>query len=402
MEAKNGLIRTSFFILFATMTYNALNFFYHFAAARMLGPSEYGIVASLFSIIYIVSMGSTTIQNTVTKFTAKFKSRNEYGKISSLFSRAMKKFLIYSLIITVLWLLISPLIASFLKISVLNVLTLIPIIILCVLMPLNRGLLQGLQKFKPLGWNMITEGTIKFVLALVLMYFGLKSNGAICAVSIGMLLAFILTFPSLNLKKAKKDHFDSKEIYKFSLITLIALTLVTAIYSLDVFLVKHFFDAASAGHYAVLSLLGKIVFFGGTAIGLVMFPKITEAHEKNKKEAARIYRKSMLFTLIISSLITLVYFIFSNLIISIIFGKAYLDIALLLGWFGVFMTLLSLSYIAVLHKLAIGKKNFIALIGIAVVLEIILISLFHESLMQIVTSLIGLNAVLLLALLIRK
>ena len=397
-----SLIRTSFFILFATMAFNAFNFFYHFVAARMLGPEEYGIVASLFSIIYIISIGSTTIQNAITKFTAKFKSRNEFGKIHSMFSRATRRLWGFAIISALIWLILSPFIADFLKISVLNVLTLIPIIMLSAIVPLNRGILQGLQKFKPLGWNMVLEGGIRFVLALVFMYIGFKSNSVISAVSIGMGVAFLFTFASLRLGSSKKQNFDSKEIYKFSVITLIALTLITVIYSMDVFLVKHFFDATTAGHYAVLSLLGKIVFFGSTAIGLVMFSKVTETHERDKKESERIFKKSLLFTFIISAAIVLVYFAFSDMLIGRIFGDAYLDIAPLLGWFGLIMTLLSLSYMAVLHKLAIGKKKFIYLIAVGVLAEIILIALFHSSLYQVILSLIVLNAALCISLLIKR
>jgi len=113
--SKDSLIRASFFILFATMTYNALNFFYHFSAARILGPSEYGIVASLFSIIYLIGMGSTTIQNAVTKFTARFKSRNKLGKIHSLFSRATRRLWMFAIIGALIWAACSPMPADELR-----------------------------------------------------------------------------------------------------------------------------------------------------------------------------------------------------------------------------------------------------------------------------------------------
>ena len=129
-----------------------------------------------------------------------------------------------------------------------------------------------------------------------------------------------------------------------------------------------------------------------------MFPKIAEMHAKKKKTQG-IFMKSLLFTFIISALITLVYFIFSKLIVSLIFGADYLSIISLLGYFGVFMLLFSLSYICILNKLAIGKKKFIFNIIVAVVLEIVLISLFHNSLDQIVYSLIGINAMLFISLL---
>lgn len=390
---KDGFIRASLIILIATGVYQATNFLFHFFSARMLGPAEYSIIASLFSIIYMLGIGSTTIQNTITKFAAKFKANKKRGKIIYLFNHGLRKLLVYSVIATLIFLAISPLIASFLKIPLISVLIISPMILLSILLPFNRGLLQGLQKFNALGMNMVIEGAVKLSLALILIYIGLKANGAMSSVVISIILAFILTFSVLGLKKEKPAKIDSKEIYNFSLISLIALFFITAMYNVDIFLVKHFFSAEQAGNYAVLSLLGKIIFFGATSIGIVMFPKIAEKNDK------KVFRKSLMFTLIISVLIFAVYFLFSKTIISVAFGAEYLSISGLLGLFGIFMTLVSLSYICVLHKLAIGKKKFIFNLLIAILAEIIAIALFHSNFSQIVLSLLTINALLFISLL---
>jgi O-antigen/teichoic acid export membrane protein len=170
------------------------------------------------------------------------------------------------------------------------------------------------------------------------------------------------------------------------------------IYSIDVLLVKHFFSAEQAGHYAALSLLGKIVFFGATSIGIVMFPKIAEIHSNNKS-TKKVFHKSILYTLLISASVVIAYFLFSKIIVNIIFGSQYLEITSLLGLFGLFMLFVSLSYICVLNKLAIGKKKFIFNLLAAVAAEIALISIFHSSLSQIVMVLTAINAVLFISLL---
>jgi len=393
--ANDSLVRAGFIILVAYGIYQATNFLYHFFSARMLGPAEYSIVASLFSIIYLIGIGSTTIQNTITKFTARFKAENNLGKVSYLFHRGLKKLFVYSIILTAIFLIISPLIADFLKIPLISVVILGPIILISVLLPLNKGLLQGLQNFKGLGINMIIEGVIKLFLAITLIYLGFKANGAIFAVVVSILIAFLFTFPLLKFKKEKPVKIDSKEIYKFSLLLFIALFLITAVYNVDIFLVKHFFSAETAGHYAVLSLLGKIIFFAATSIGLVMFPKVVEGKSNNK----RIFGKSLIFASIISIIIVVIYFALSSQIIGIAFGSNYLSISGLLGIFGISMTLLSLSYICVLHKLGTGKKKFIFNLLAAVIIEIALISLFHSNLSQVVISLIIINALLFISLL---
>jgi len=394
----SGLVRASLFILIAYGIFYAANFLYHLLSARMLGPAEYSVVASLFSIIYLVGIASTSIQNAVTKFTADFKARNEKSKIAYLFRHGLNKIFLYSLIILALYLLISPLIASFLKIPLISALTMGPIIIFSAVISINRGILQGLQDFKNLGVNMIIEGLAKFALAFILIYLGFKANGVISAASIAMALAFALTFPYLKFGKIERK-FDSKEIYKFSYLALAALFLLSAIYSLDIFLVKHFFSAEAAGQYAALSLFGKVIFFGATSIGLVMFPKVSEMNYKDRKKMSIIFRESILFTLLISAIITIVYFLLSKPIVNLVFGPNYAGAIPLLGLFGIFMSLVSLSYICILNKLAIGKKKFILNLLAAVILEILLICFFHGSLSQILTILIIINSILLISLL---
>jgi O-antigen/teichoic acid export membrane protein len=397
---SESLIKASIAILIAQAIFLIANFLYHFLSARLLGPAEYATVASIFSIFYLVTVGSSAIQNTATKYVSGFKAKKDYKKISLFFKRGFRKIFLVSLFLFAVYLAISPLIASFLNIPLIAVLISSPAIILFALVPFNRGILQGLQKFGSLGINLIAEGLIRLALALALIFLGLKSNGALAAVSIATLVAVLITFPSLKLEKAKgKINIDRKGLYRFVFISFIALFLVNAIYNMDVFLVKHFFSAEQAGHYAAISLLGKIVFFGATAIGLVMFPKVSEMHLNDRKKAGSIFMKALGFTLIISALITAVYFLFPNLIVSLLFGSEYESIIPLIGFFGIFMTFLSLSYICVLNKLALGRKKFIIILGIAAIAEIALISLFHSSLQQIVTILIILNAFLFISLL---
>ena len=58
-------------------------------------------------------------------------------------------------------------------------------------------------------------------------------------------------------------------------------------HNIDVILVKHYFSADEAGHYAALSQLGKIIIFGTGAIASVMFPLVVERFEKHEMYSIR-------------------------------------------------------------------------------------------------------------------
>ena len=392
---NDKFLRNSFILTVSFFILNTANFFYHFFAARQLGPESYSVIASLFSIIYLFSVGSNVIQTSITKFAAIFYAKKSFGKLKFLKNRALRKLSFYSLGLFLVYLAISPLIAIFLHIELLPVLITGILILFIFILPVNRGILQGIQKFSALGLNLIIEGVVKLVLVVIFILIGWEVNGALGAVVLGTFFAFIFSFSKI---KGKLKKFDTKAVYSYSLPVIFAILSITAMFSLDLLLVKHLFLGKEAGYYSALSLLGKIVFFGATAISLVMFSKVSELHAR-KVDTKKILKKAMAITGFIAIFITIVYFIFSGLITSIIFGEEYFRIIPLLGPFGVFMTFMSLIYILTLYKLSIDKKKFVYLLGLFNIIQVVGIYLLSDSLTKIVYFLIAFSAVLFFSLL---
>ena len=238
------------------------------------------------------------------------------------------------------------------------------------------------------------EGLIKLISGIILILVGFKLNGAIGAIVFALISAFLISFYQLkNIIKYKIKKFDSNIIYKYTIPVLIALTMLTAFYSLDLLLVKHFFIDKRAGYYAAVSLLGKVVFFGSMPITQVMFPKVNELYYKKKKSKNMLY-KSALMILAFSLPVILIYFLFSKFIIKTLYGELYLEASNLLGWFAVMMTLFSLIYLISFYNLAINRKNFLYILGLFNILEIVLIYIFHDTLMQVVSILTVLMSIL--------
>ena len=73
-----------------------------------------------------------------------------------------------------------------------------PIILFSVILPIIRGNLQGLQKFKLLGLNLITEIIVKLFLGILLVYLGFKVNGAIFAVVLSFFFPILLGLISIR------------------------------------------------------------------------------------------------------------------------------------------------------------------------------------------------------------
>ncbi|AJF62707.1 MAG: Polysaccharide biosynthesis protein [archaeon GW2011_AR20] len=391
---KSNLIKDNLVLFMGNSLGAFFTFLFHFYMGRKLGPEDYGALGAILALIYLFTIPLTTIQTSIAKFTAIFKSERKYKEIHYLHKASTRKLLIFGIISTFIFLSLSGLIANYLHISLTPLLILSLYITFSFLLYINRGLLQGLQKFNKFSKNLVFEGLIKLVFGITLIFFGFKLNGAVGAIVFALISAFLISVYQLrDIIKHKIKKFNSNVIYRYTIPVLIALMMLTAFYSLDLLLVKHFFVDERAGYYAAVSLLGKVVFFGSMPITQVMFPKVNELYHRKKKSKNILY-KSGLMVLAFSLPIIAIYFLFSRSIIKLLYGELYLEASNLLGWFAVIMTLFSLIYLISFYNLSINKKNFLYILGLFNILEIILIYIFHETLIQVVSILTILMLVL--------
>lgn len=393
---KNSLFKQGGVVLFAIVVGNLLAYFFQIYMGRALGPADYGVLGSLISIFYIISVPVGTITMVVSKFVSQYKVNNEYGKIRSFFFAALKKVVKYGLLVFIIFLVLTPLIARFL-----NIPTTIPLMLLGVtllfslILPVNRGMLQGLQNFNQLSLNMIIEGVMRFALGVLLISLGLGVNGAVLSYGFAYFLAFFIAFIPLRfLFKEKKEGISIPNFYKYSWFVLVAFTCIIVMVNIDIIFVKHFFTSEQAGYYNVASLLSKVLYFVSMAIVSVMFPKVSELHI-SKGSHKHLLKKGLLYISLLSFLAVLFYIAFPSFIIRIFFGAAYLQAVPLLRLFGIVMAAFAITIIIIFYNLAIENTSIVKFMVISVVLEILLLLLFHKTLMNIITVLLVVSIILL-------
>lgn len=389
---KDELIRGSFVLFIMMNIFNFFNYLFHFFMARFLGPVDYGVLAVLMSIVYILAIPSEAIQTIISGYTSRFNVKKEYGKMKDLLYRSLKKGFVAALILFILYIPVAFLLAGFLNIQVYLLILTGLLIFYVFLFPILRGILQGRKKFKQLGFNMDIESFLKLILSIVFVFIGWRVYGAMTAVIMAGVIAFFLIFIYIKeIIKSEKKKADFKGIYSYSYPIFITMIAIVLIYSLDIILAKRFFSAELAGQYAVISMLGKMIFFGTAAIGKAMFPFTSENYESGK-ETESLFKKSMKITLILIGLTLIVFLLLPKLIISVLFGSAYVSASGILYIIGLAFSFISIANIILLYKLStkrIRKASIFLLFF--VVLQIILLGLFHSSLVQFSLALLAVN-----------
>lgn len=400
--AKSPLVRSSVVLSFGMMAANVSNYLFHLLMGRFLGPVDYGILASLISLLYILMVPMLTIQTAVGKFSAEHRAGGELGKTRSLWSQLTKRLAAAGAILFVAMVSASGLVSRFLNIeSVAPVVIVSAVLLVVYVLPVNRGVMLGFQEFGQLSFSLSLETVLKLLIGLTLVAAGFSVAGAVAGIVISMMGAYALSFWPLTrlLREPGVPGVNAGDVLKYSIPVFVALFCMNAYYSIDVILARHFLSGVDAGHYSGLSILGKIVVFASLAMVNVMFPAVAGLHKRDEKHSHYLaITLAMVGT--VSGGIVVAYFIAPVFLTRLLFGTKYLAVAPFMGMFGVAMLLLALASVFVFYYLAIRRTGFIAFLVAVAAGQAAALWLWHGSIGRITLVMLTTMAVLLAGLVV--
>jgi len=393
----NSLAVNSAIVFAGSMVSNVGAYLYHLVVGRILGPSGYGELSSLISLLYILGVPTIVLQTVLVKYFSTCKAKNSPGQAKYLFRKMLKTIVIILIPVVIILCLISPFIAGFLNLSGSRVvLWVFFVFAISTLTALNSSVIQGFQLF--LWFSVLTAGgtLLKLFVSIPFAYYGVEMT--MIATFLIITAVYVLYFiPIRFMFRSKEENMDitKKDFVRYSLPSFLTLLGMTSLYSIDIVLAKHYLPSFDAGIYSSVAVLGKIIFYASAAIGTVLFPIIAERYAK-RKETFAIIKLAVILVAIVSLGVTMVYTIFPISVVHLLFGTSFDRAASYLGIFAVFITIYSIVNIIVLSCLAIEKMHVYIFTCIAALLQIVLISLYHESLSSIIYINIGVASALLI------
>lgn len=383
------------FILFVMMNiFNLLNLVFNFFMGRALGPEGYGTLAVLMSFVYIYGIPNEAIQNIISRYTSKLNLKKNYGKIKFMMLKALKKSFYIALIIFILVTLLTSVLSKFLKIDFWLIFLINIVVFFSFAIPVVRGTLQGMKKFSSLGGSMIIEASFKLFFGISLVLFGFKVFGAVIGILLSLCAGLIFSlYFNKEVLHEEKENVSFKDIYLTSIPYFMIMLAILLFFSLDIIFAKVFFSAELAGKYAVLSIFGKAIFLGTFAISKAMFPLVSEKKDK-KEDSSKLFKKSLGIIIILCSMAIILYALFPELIISLLYGNQYIDMHPYLIYSGIAFSFLALSNLILIYGLSINRlRNVHYLFGF-LALEIVLFYLFHSTILEYILALMFSNIIM--------
>lgn len=396
----DDMARHSLIMVLSSLLAGLFHYLYQLSMGIMLSPENYGVLFSLTSLFTIIGIFSQTFQTSLAKFATKFRAWNELSQIKFLWRFSLKRTLILGVALFLIGVALSPLLSRFLNIdSNWYPAILFSSLLLVFALPVNQGILQGTQRFLPFGLSNALLGFLKLSLAILLVYLGLGINGGLLPFFLSYLIVFLVTLTFLrNLAGVSNEKFEVRGLYSYTSLTFLAIFSFAMLTNVDVVLAKHFLNPDIAGNYSAISVLGRIALYAPLGITLAMFPKTSELFETGGSHGP-ILRKAILYTLLLGGGVVLLYGLFSQFIVDLVFGGKYLLATPYLFRYGLAMLLFAFSFLLINYFLSLNQTRAAYPALAAMFLQLGLIAFFHASIVQIVNIMLISAIVCLIAML---
>lgn len=405
---RHPMIGGSSIIFLGTLGGNIINYIFNLTMGRLLSVSDYGLMVSLNSLFILVGIFGISFVNLITKFSAKYHSTDNKAGNYTLIEYGSKFIIIFSSVLLVILLLLTPVVGHFLKIDNYLYIFLIDLsIFFALIMSLPSGFFQGALRFYSLTSITLAQPLIRLVAAVILIVGGYALLGPLVGIMLSGLLSVIVTYVYIY-KRYRTKHEDKgfdinlfkKEFFHYTYTFFLSGIGLTLLSNTDILLVRHFFNSELTGQYAALSLMGKAILYFTTPIGTVFFPYIAQKKERKEKLLQTVLVASAA-VVGISAVLSAAYFIVPNLVLKVFFPKpSYQVLVHYLGFYSLYILIFSFASLLNSYFLSVGKTKVYIITLIAALVQIVSIILFHNNLYEIIAGLFIASLVMLLLLII--
>jgi glycosyltransferase involved in cell wall biosynthesis/O-antigen/teichoic acid export membrane protein len=268
---------------------------------------------------------------------------------------------------------------------------------LWVYLSLQRGVLQGLQAYAPMGSSIVAEAGGRLVFGLLLWGAGLGVTGAY----LGTPLAFLAVSAWLAIELHRRTGAPAPSARPARTLTglvglnwgpVLGLTLLAVLQNVDVIVVKHRLGGDAAGSYAAAAVAAKAVIWVAIGISLHLLPEATRRAAAGV-DPRPVLMRALGIVVVVAAPALLIFAAVPDLLLRLAFGAKFTEAAGALVLLGAAMTLLALAYLTVQYMIALGRTAFLWVLGIVAVAEPFLLSAGSFSLLSFAAMVLGLQCI---------
>jgi len=340
-----ALMRSGTSIAIAVGVMNVATYGFTMVAARVLGPRDYGALASLMATLMVFGVLQLGLQATAAR---RISAEPEHvGQIEhSIMSVTYRG----SLALGALLVLASPLVNVVLRLDSLLAAALVGVAAVPMsIMGGQTGILQGERRWWPLASMYVAAGVPRLVVGGAFIWWRPDVTSAMLGVTVAMFAPVALGWLALRHKRetgTSPDH-GARTILRESFHNSQALFAFFALSSADVVLARNVLPDQQAGLYAAGLIMTKAVLFLPQFVVIVAFPSMSSQSERR-----RAMLRSLGIVLVLGVAATLAAWSLSPLAMIFVGGAEYAEIEPRVWLFAALGTLLAMLQLLVYSVLA--------------------------------------------------
>jgi glycosyltransferase XagB len=359
MEKPNFNLTNGGILFSALVVGSLLNFIYNAFAGRVLEFTDYGLITLLNTFWYLLSIVLTSLLTTLNRRVSYLNVKDGPSTAHEFFIASLKKILPIGLIISMGWLIISPFLTSyFQENSILTFLSFGPVIFFALYLNLAKGYLQGAVYLRLLAAITIIEPAAKLLLLGLILLMN-QPKFAYLSIPLSVLVSSALIFAFTPRIKRPAEVSSATELAfprKFFLASMLLGLSSTAFLSIDVLMAKHYFPPSLAGEYALLSLVGKMIYFFSSLFNTFIVTAVGRLSGKKKTSQTAFY-KLFAGTFLMATTSFIALGLFGSITVPILLGTKAMVIVPYLVNYCLSITLFTIANTIVVYHLA--REEFI-------------------------------------------
>lgn len=390
---RSEFVRHNAVYLSAAVAVGALNYFYYPVLGRLMEPADFGEIQTLVSIFlqavaYLTVMGLVTIHIVANRGTREANSTvSELEKLATLIALAL-------LFGTAIF---SRQLQDYFQFdTVMPFLLLAAAIVISVPYMIRSAYVNGKKMFGLNAWSSIIAASGKLVLSALLVVLGFGVGGAVFGIVIAQLLAltaaayFARRHGFRELARRQVSLPDLRRIrpeMSYAALVLVGSLSITILYSVDIIVIKHYFDPHTAGLYASVAAVARIIFFLTAPIAQVLMPSVKLQSEPH--ENTGVLLKSLALLFLVGASVLAVFWLAPDLIVSTLMGWQYKELATLLPKLGLAVFIVSVLNLITTYYMALRVYTAALLAAVGAAVTYALMNANHGSPAMVVDGLLA-------------
>jgi O-antigen/teichoic acid export membrane protein len=243
--------------------------------------------------------------------------------------------------------------------------------------------------------NLIASAA-KIALSVALVVAGLGTAGAIWGVAAAQFVAFIYIAywaRRMGLSRADGVKWTTKPDMtllvpelKYASMVLVTSLLITLQFSIDILIVKHYFDAQTAGQYAGVATVARIIFFLTGSISQVLMPMVRL--KNSAAENSSLLKRSFMLLGVTGLPALLLFVLAPGPIMRVLMGAQYVEYANLLPVLSAAIFTVAITNLVVSYYMALRRYLIALVVTIGAAVTYVLMITHHSTLRGVIESLL--------------